>query len=602
MDSKQQEAAIQLDGVSKSFPLRKGLSGLLLTQSWFLRLWLKIPGTKLENVMKSVLDDISLRIEPGEAVAIVGVNGAGKTTLTGIISGMIEADAGSVSVLGNAPGTGGRRTVSVVNPRELYGDFYPIEQLTFISMLSQQHSGQAYEAIVNLLERLGLERKALETQFSEDLSFGSKGKLALACGLLPLLNSKADEGIILLLDEPTQGFDVLAVEEFFTALAELRQLLPNLTVVLATNDVSEASFCDRSMALINGKLQSRNKVHRELCDSMVHVRSSRKAFAKLLIDDEAARLGEKSATDSTGKVTQPLVKADATSPLVGLQKIGNKRYSALRIFGWRAWQDYTRGWGLAVLVVLSLVLPNLLTLFAMADHGSRVTAYYSTLLGVFASLLLRESVRFHDRERTYFKMLETIFLSGIPRWKHLLAISVVNWAFQCVYTFLVALVLGYSLFGTGFWAVLPILRLDAMLGLLGAVVGMLVATQAVGLLVTFIPFVLKKVHSYFIVMMVPLFGILFSGIYYDLQGLPWLLRSIAEINPISYAAVAFREFLNLPAKGTLPAVDWLVSVTGLTRSYSALSLLLLMSLSYFALAGLMYSRLESLVRRAGRFQ
>ena len=90
--------AIALEHVSKSFTYRPYAKGSLTLKSALLDALLFRP--RPPKVIVRALEDVSLRVEPGEMVGVVGRNGAGKTTLLRLVAGVYRPDAGRVAVRG----------------------------------------------------------------------------------------------------------------------------------------------------------------------------------------------------------------------------------------------------------------------------------------------------------------------------------------------------------------------------------------------------------------------------------------------------------------------------------------------------------------------
>ena len=177
-----------------------------------------------------VLDEVSLSVEAGEAVAIIGENGAGKSTLLRICAGLIPADRGQVRVSGRV-------------------GFCPQEPGLFDLLSADEH-------LALFAPALGLSRaKAIEdghallaefafpvAEYSQTrhLSGGARQKLNLALALL------GGAGV-LLLDEPYQGFDHGAYVSFWEHVA--RWKADGMGVVVVTHLLADVALVDRVVEL-----------------------------------------------------------------------------------------------------------------------------------------------------------------------------------------------------------------------------------------------------------------------------------------------------------------------------------------------------------------
>jgi ABC-2 type transport system ATP-binding protein len=179
---------------------------------------------------KLVLDHVSLSVQPGEAVAIVGENGAGKSTLMRICAGLIHPDVGEVLVQGRVgycpqiPGL-----FDLLNADEHLRLFAPALGLSDAQVLRDGRT---------LLEELGF--PAGDRSPSRFLSGGARQKLNVALALL-------GGATVLLLDEPYQGFDRGAYVSFWEHVSGWRD--DGLAVVVVTHLLADLELVDRVMEL-----------------------------------------------------------------------------------------------------------------------------------------------------------------------------------------------------------------------------------------------------------------------------------------------------------------------------------------------------------------
>lgn len=183
---------------------------------------------------------ISLTLEPGQTVALVGHNGAGKTTLIKLMLGLIRPTEGSVSVLGADPVAGG------IEARRRLG--YLPENVTFNTALTGREvlafyarlKSETMDGIRVLLDRVGL-AKAAERRIGT-YSKGMRQRLGLAQALI-------GRPRLLLLDEPTTGLDPGLRMEFYDIVGKLRE--SGATVVLSSHVLTELEDRTERVIIVN---------------------------------------------------------------------------------------------------------------------------------------------------------------------------------------------------------------------------------------------------------------------------------------------------------------------------------------------------------------
>jgi ABC-2 type transport system ATP-binding protein len=157
------------------------------------------------------LDGLSLTARSGEIYGFLGRNGAGKTTTLRILMGIMQADSGTIEILGHRV-----RKVSVALKRQIgyvsqEQSFYPwmtAQQLgRFVAAFYPTWDSQEYLRLLRLLD-VPTDRRSIE------LSGGTRTKLGLALALAP-------RPPLLLLDEPTSGLDPVARREFNEMVASM---------------------------------------------------------------------------------------------------------------------------------------------------------------------------------------------------------------------------------------------------------------------------------------------------------------------------------------------------------------------------------------------
>ena len=203
------------------------------------------------------LDDVSFEVPEGGLTGFVGANGSGKTTTMRIILGVLEADAGTVSMDGRDLGTADRRRFGYMpEERGLYPKMKVAEQITYLGRLHGMSTKSASDSAADLLERLGLTDRAGDTV--ESLSLGNQQRAQIAAALV-------HSPTVLVLDEPFSGLDPLAVE---TVVGVLKDFAASGAPVLFSShqlDIVER-LCDHLVIIAGGVVRAsggRQQLQRE---------------------------------------------------------------------------------------------------------------------------------------------------------------------------------------------------------------------------------------------------------------------------------------------------------------------------------------------------
>lgn len=209
------------------------------------------PGTPMEQ---TALDDISLKIEDGEFIGLIGHTGSGKSTFVQQLNGLLKPTSGGI----------------YYNGRDVFdGDFELKELRRHVGLVFQYPEHQLFEETVFKdvcfgPGNLGLERKEVELRAYEalkmvgiedeyfyqspfDLSGGQKRRVAIA-GVLAMKPE------VLILDEPTAGLDPKGRDELLDKLKEI-QKETHCTVILVSHSMEDvAKYADRIVVMNAGKI------------------------------------------------------------------------------------------------------------------------------------------------------------------------------------------------------------------------------------------------------------------------------------------------------------------------------------------------------------
>jgi ABC-2 type transport system ATP-binding protein len=203
-----------------------------------------IVGRKRKPV--TAIADVSLRLERGGIVGILGANGSGKSTLIRLVSGLLTLDEGRVSVFGHDIEREEMAVKRLINRVSVDAAFFkklsPMENLLFAARLYGLDAAGARKSAVEILGRLGIGEKRVGRPI-EQMSRGMQQKVAIARALL---TSPA----LLLLDEPTTGLDPRSKLDVQTFIEELRET-HDASIVLTTHDLAEAERLCGSITVLN---------------------------------------------------------------------------------------------------------------------------------------------------------------------------------------------------------------------------------------------------------------------------------------------------------------------------------------------------------------
>ncbi|MBI1776439.1 MAG: ABC transporter ATP-binding protein [Proteobacteria bacterium] len=192
-----------------------------------------------------VLSNVTLKIDRGEFISIIGHSGCGKSTLLNIVAGLVEASLGVVLLEGkvvDAPGPD--RAVVFQNHALLpWLTVYENVRLAVDKVLRQQARAVRHDWVMHNLELVQMAQA--KDQRPGEISGGMKQRVGLARAL-------AMEPKVLLLDEPFGALDALTRSHLQDSVMEIHEKLGN-TVLMITHDVDEAVLLsDRIVMMSNG--------------------------------------------------------------------------------------------------------------------------------------------------------------------------------------------------------------------------------------------------------------------------------------------------------------------------------------------------------------
>lgn len=286
---------------------------------------------------KAVLKGVSFNIEAGDIYGLIGENGAGKTTLLKLIVNLLKPTSGNIQVLG----------------KEIKKDSYDylrnigalIDEPVFYKKLTLYENFKVHceylgfydeEKLESVLRRVGLHNK--KDRKIKELSFGEKQRLAIAYALIT-------EPELLILDEPTNGLDPIAIVELREILLKLNREF-NTTIIISSHAINELeTLVNKMMFLKNGEIVEDGLLEeiKEKCSVYIEieVEDSSKALAILekelnirnmkLINKGTIRVYE--ALEERKKILSTLVKSDVEVLSFNMVQISLEEYFIRKIRG-----------------------------------------------------------------------------------------------------------------------------------------------------------------------------------------------------------------------------------------------------------------------------
>ncbi|MFJ7745197.1 ABC transporter ATP-binding protein [Peribacillus sp. NPDC097295] len=219
-------------------------------------------GLKLEHVTKyyeegghkiAALQDVSLSVEQGEFVAVIGPSGSGKSTFLSIAGALLQASAGTVSLNGKELGDLNAKELANVRLNDIgfilqTSNLVPyltvLDQLLVVKKMAGKITKEDKAFANNLLTDLGLGSKV--GKFPNELSGGERQRTAIARAFMNQPN-------IILADEPTASLDSKRGHEVVQLIAkEVKSR--NKAAIMVTHDERMLQYCDKVYHMEDGQL------------------------------------------------------------------------------------------------------------------------------------------------------------------------------------------------------------------------------------------------------------------------------------------------------------------------------------------------------------
>ena len=256
----------------------------------------------VSNVFKNfgdviALDGVSLEINSGEIVGLVGSNGAGKTTLLRLMSGVYRPSEGTVTLADGNQVHNMRNTLGVVpESTGLYSRLTAWENIRYHSRLYGVSDDVSWKRTLKFAESLEMEDNL--SRYTRGFSRGMRQKTAL-------LRALAHGPRVLLLDEPTAGLDITSARTVRSLVKQVRN--EGGTVIYSTHQLYEAQqVCDRIIIIHNGVIKADGSPDELM--STTDCSSLEEAYVHLTQEKARMRFEDKKSDGSLGKLWNKLFK------------------------------------------------------------------------------------------------------------------------------------------------------------------------------------------------------------------------------------------------------------------------------------------------------
>ena len=199
------------------------------------------------------LKGVSIEVDKGEIVAIVGASGAGKSTLLQILGTLMAADSGKIEIAGCECSAMSEAELAAFRNKHigfvfqfhhLLPEFTAVENVAMPALIGGVSRKQAFARAAELIDMVGLSQRADHKPV--ELSGGEQQRVAIARALI-------NRPSVVLADEPTGNLDTVSRDQIHSLLLDVRREFGQ-TIVMVTHDITLADSVDRKIVMSDGRI------------------------------------------------------------------------------------------------------------------------------------------------------------------------------------------------------------------------------------------------------------------------------------------------------------------------------------------------------------
>ncbi len=239
----------------------------------------------------TVLDDISMKLEPGEIVGLLGRSGCGKSSLLRLVSGLATPASGEVVYRGETVDGPAEGVAMVFQSAALFPWLSVISNVELGLRALRVSEEEARKRALAAIDLIGLD--GFESAYPKELSGGMRQRVGFARALVTRPN-------ILLMDEPFSALDVLTAETLRSDLIDLwcEGRMPIKSIMMVTHNIEEAVLmCDRIIVLSSNP----GRIASEIRVKLAHPRNRLDPEFRQLVDQIYALMTKRAVTDRVGR-------------------------------------------------------------------------------------------------------------------------------------------------------------------------------------------------------------------------------------------------------------------------------------------------------------
>ncbi len=209
---------------------------------------------KVHESTVNAVDRVSIKVEDGEFVAIMGASGSGKSTFLHLCAGLDRPNSGKIIIRGNEitsmkpdelAGFRGMYTGIVFQKHNLIPQLTVLENIMIPTVMCDRPAFQFEEHLNKLIDVLGLKDRL--NHLPSEISGGQQQRCAIARAMI-------NRPQVLFCDEPTGNLDRKNADEVLDLLLKTKEMIGQ-TIIMVTHDPSIASKADRTLVMENGILK-----------------------------------------------------------------------------------------------------------------------------------------------------------------------------------------------------------------------------------------------------------------------------------------------------------------------------------------------------------